>query len=126
MDRTSRKFRINNVKGIFCFMKEFKKAFSEEQVNHLANRFKVLSEPTRLKIISCIHLKEKSVSQITKEIDSYQSNVSKQLQLLLDDEIVSCKVVGAKHLYKLTDKTIINICKKLCKSLGPDSLEIYE
>ncbi len=104
-------------------MKEFKTAFSEEQVNHLANRFKVLSEPTRLKIISCIHLKEKSVTQITKDIGSYQSNVSKQLQMLLDDEIVSCKVSGSKHLYKLTDKTIINICKKLCKSLGPDALE---
>lgn len=97
-----------------------KKIFSEKEVELLANRFKILSEPIRLKIICSISVKEKNVSQIVKELGTYQSNVSKHLQMLLDGGIIQCRISGNKHYYKLIDKAIIHICKKLCKSFEMD------
>lgn len=91
--------------------------FTDEELEILARKFKILSEPTRLKILRAIYKKEKNVTDIIKMTDLLQANVSKQLKILVKEGIVSARQDGLKRFYKIIDPTVLSICKKVCKDL---------
>lgn len=81
----------------------------------LANKFKTLSEPSRLKILKALLNGEKSVNQIVEETGLVQSNVSKQLKKLLNDGIIECRPDKVQRFYRVIDDTVFELCKILCQ-----------
>lgn len=88
---------------------------TDEDLIQLANKFKILSEPSRLKILRSLFDGEKCVSEIVNDTKLLQANVSKQLGMLQNGGILKCRQIGLQRFYSLTDDTVIQICKILCK-----------
>lgn len=88
---------------------------SEEKLNQLrieklAETFKTLSDPTRLKIIQYLsEKKEANVSDIAKNINMEQSATSHQLRKLKDLSLVKTRREGRSIYYSLDCYHVMNL-----------------
>lgn len=91
--------------------------FSDEALELLAGRFKVLAEPMRLKILNALRDGEKTVSELVEETGTGQANVSKHLNLLFRSRMVSRRKDGLNVYYWISDPVIFPLCELMCDSL---------
>ena len=92
------------------------KLFSNIEIEEAARVFKMLSETSRLKIIKVLNEKESCVQTISEKTGLQQANVSKQLKILESAHIIKCRPEGLQRFYRISDKSVIQICKMICKS----------
>ena len=88
--------------------------FNDQEIKDLSRRFKILSEPSRLKILRALFAGEKCVTEIIEATGLLQANVSKQLKILTEHGILSCRPAGLQRYYSVSDPTILQICNTLC------------
>ncbi|MFA5512242.1 MAG: metalloregulator ArsR/SmtB family transcription factor [Candidatus Kapaibacterium sp.] len=100
------------------YMDEERTILSDAEIEMIANRFKILSEASRLKILRSLFDGEKSVTEIIDNTGLLQANVSKQLRILQSNGIVSCRPEGLMRFYRLTDFTVQKICHAVCGRLN--------
>ena len=98
-------------------VKKWNLRMPEEMLTAVANRFKLLSEPMRLKIIRTLCENERTVQEIVNEISASQANVSKHLALMHDNGIVNRRKEGLKCYYSIADNSIIFACYLTSKSV---------
>lgn len=89
---------------------------SDKEIGLLAGRFKILAEPSRLKILRSLFDGERSVNDIVEATGLLQANVSKQLKLLANENILICEQKGLKRYYSISDTTVVQICRLICGS----------
>ncbi len=88
-------------------------------IERVAERFKLLSDPTRLRIVSELHAcGELSVGEIVARIDSSYATVSKQLALLRAHQTVARRRDGTTAYYRIIDPSLDEVCRVVCKSLN--------
>jgi DNA-binding transcriptional ArsR family regulator len=80
----------------------------------VAERFKALSEPARLQILSCLRSGEMTVGELVDETGLGQANLSKHLQLLHAMGFVRRRKDGLFVYYALADKRIFQLCDAMC------------
>ena len=90
---------------------------SEGALALVADRFKVLSEPNRLKLLAALHDGELNVSQLVTTTDATQANVSKHLGILMDAGMVSRRKEGLNVYYMISDPTIFQLCDLMCSKI---------
>lgn len=90
---------------------------SDEALELIAGRFKVLSEVSRLKLIIALEQGEKNVTELVAATGSSQANVSRQLALLGSCSIVSRRRDGNCAYYRIADPRIYDLCEHVCGSL---------
>lgn len=90
--------------------------FTDDEIEQLASRFKILSESSRLKILRSLFDGERCVTDIIENTGLLQANVSKQLKMLLDNGIVKCRKKGLQRLYCVNDQTVVMICNVICQN----------
>lgn len=83
--------------------------FDDRVLMKLAEIFKCLSDPTRLKIIKSLLNEEKNVSTICEEIQMEQSATSHQLKKLKDLKLVKSRKVGREVFYSLDDDHVVEL-----------------
>jgi ArsR family transcriptional regulator len=94
-----------------------KKNLSPEALNLVANRFKILSEPIRLRILHKLQEGETSVNELTEAIETSQPNVSKHLKMLQSAGILKREQKGNTVYYSIADESIFTLCELVCDSL---------
>ena len=94
-----------------------KKNLSPEALNLIANRFKILSEPIRLRILHKLQEGETSVNELTEAIETSQPNVSKHLKMLQSAGILKREQKGNTVYYSIADESIFTLCELVCDSL---------
>lgn len=82
---------------------------SDSAISEMGSRFKVISEPSRLKILLALSAGELCVEHITEAVGGNQSAVSHQLRTLKDNRIVKCRREGKKVLYSISDGHILTM-----------------
>lgn len=88
---------------------------SDEQIAEMGARFKVISEPSRLKILLTLAQGELCVEHITDAVGGNQSAVSHQLKILKDNKVIKSRRNGQNVLYSISDwhvLTMINVAKE--------------
>lgn len=90
--------------------------FSDLEIQKMAKRFKILSEPSRLRILRALYSGEKCVTDIIEATGLLQANVSKQLKILENDNIIICRPQGLQRFYRIIDTSIASICSKVCST----------
>ncbi len=75
----------------------------------VAEYFKALSHPTRIKIIELLSKREMCVCQMMAALNLDQSHVSRHLMVLRANKMVKTRREGTIIYYSLTDENIINI-----------------
>ena len=94
-----------------------KEILSDEALALVASRFRLLAEPTRLKILQTLGTGEMNVSELVEATGSGQANVSKHLGALLEAGVVSRRKEGLNAIYRVADETIFELCETVCNRL---------
>jgi DNA-binding transcriptional ArsR family regulator len=89
----------------------------DEIVEVIARRFRVLSEPTRIKLLDQLHGGESSVQELCEQTGTTQQNVSKHLAVLADAGIVARRRVGSVTRYRVVDAGVYQLCEDVCASI---------
>lgn len=84
----------------------------EEVVLSLAELFKALGDPTRVKILSCLKAKDMCVGEIADALNMTTSAISHQLRVLKAIKLVKGTKEGKEVRYSLDDNhvTLIMQC----------------
>jgi DNA-binding transcriptional ArsR family regulator len=90
----------------------------DELVELIARRFRVLGDPTRIKLLDRLRRGEASVHELTEEVDSTQQNVSKHLGVLLHAGVVGRRQIGNFAYYRIVDEGVFALCDDVCGSLA--------
>ena len=82
---------------------------SSEELLNIADTYKVLGDPTRLKIVLSLAEEELCVCDLSALVGISVSGISHQLRLLRGNRIVKYRREGKMAYYSLDDKHISNI-----------------
>ena len=80
-----------------------------DEIQKVSQLYKVLSDPTRLRILSLLKSKELNVSMIGEQLNMEQSAVSHQLKLLRENNVVKPRREGKTIFYSLHDHHVIDL-----------------
>jgi DNA-binding transcriptional ArsR family regulator len=83
----------------------------------VADRFKALGEPARLRILNCLRSGEKTVSELVEETECRQANVSKHLHVLYSVGLVRRRKDGLFVRYAIADERVYRLCDVMCDQL---------
>jgi DNA-binding transcriptional ArsR family regulator len=89
----------------------------DDLIELIARRFRILGEPTRIKLLDALRHGEATVQELTEIAGSTQQNVSKHLGTLLGEGIVSRRKVGNYSYYSIADDGVFEMCEQVCGSL---------
>ena len=90
---------------------------TDEALEMIAIRFRLLSDPMRLRILHTLGEKEMNVGELVEATGGGQANISKHLGILLDAGIVSRRKDGLNAFYRVIDETIFEMCETVCSRL---------
>jgi len=97
------------------FMKN--EELSEDALALIANRFRLLGDPMRLKILHTLGKSEMNVGELVGATKAGQANISKHLGTMLEAGIVSRRKEGLNAYYRVSDETIFELCDVVCLQL---------
>jgi DNA-binding transcriptional ArsR family regulator len=86
----------------------------------IAERFRTIGEPTRIRILERLRQGEASVQELAEHVDSSQQNVSKHLALLARAGIVGRRRYGTFAYYRITDESVLAMCEQACGAVQRD------
>ncbi len=92
---------------------------TETRYQYQAEMLKALAHPTRLQIVDLLKDGEECVCKIVPELQMEQSNVSRHLNILKKEGLVSSRKEGLKVFYRVTDPKVfelINASSELLKN----------
>ena len=89
----------------------------DEAVADVAAYFRVLAEPSRLKLLQALCDGRRSVGDLTALLDCSMANVSRHLSALARQGMVERETEGTTAYYSIADPTIYALCDLVCKGL---------
>jgi len=90
---------------------------SPEAVELIAERFRILGEPIRIRILQELENGERNVSELVAAVGSSQPNVSKHLRILQESGVVGRRQEGNNVYYAIADPAVIDLCDAVCASV---------
>jgi ArsR family transcriptional regulator, lead/cadmium/zinc/bismuth-responsive transcriptional repressor len=78
----------------------------------LSEIFKVLGDPTRIKVLDVLSKREMCVCDIAETLQMGQSAISHQLRILRSARLVKYRKEGKEAWYSLDDEHVINLFKQ--------------
>jgi DNA-binding transcriptional ArsR family regulator len=98
-------------------MAKKKEELNDEALEMIAGRFRLLSDPMRLKILHTLGDREMNVTDLVGATGAGQANVSKHLGAMLEAGIVARRKEGLNSIYRVSDETIFELCDVVCSRL---------
>lgn len=83
----------------------------------IAQRFRVIGDSTRIRLLDALRQEELSVGQLAELLGTSQQNASKHLGTLFQAGIVSRRKVGTTALYAIADESVFALCEDICGAL---------
>jgi DNA-binding transcriptional ArsR family regulator len=89
---------------------------SETMTEVVAQRFRLLGEPMRLRILQLLEAGELPVNEIVDTLKSSQPNISKHLQALCQGGLIRRRRDGLNVFYSISDPMVFKLCELVCNS----------
>ncbi len=86
----------------------------------VADRFKALAEPTRLRILGILCERAAGGQELLAAVATSQANLSKHLSALIAVGFVGRRREGVSATYFLADPTVRQLCDLVCRQLKLD------
>lgn len=100
-------------------VKESKKNMLKlKTIEDMSNFFKILGEPTRIKILNTLDNNEMCVCDIANVLNMTKSTISHQLNILRINNIVKYKKVGKEVYYTLDDEHVKKVFEIALSHIG--------
>jgi DNA-binding transcriptional ArsR family regulator len=96
----------------------------EPLVELVAQRFRVLGEPMRIKILDRLRDADATVTELQDALGASQQNVSKHLAILHDAHMVSRTKHGTTVIYAISDPTVFALCEQVCGGIHRQLAEL--
>ena len=90
---------------------------SEANAQFIAERFKALGDPMRLRLLQALRAGERAVGELAERTGGGQANVSKHLQVLFQQGYVDRRKEGTTSWYRITDPEVFTMCELVCGGL---------
>ena len=87
------------------------KMLVDETFQRIPNDFKIISDPTRVKILYALSQKEICVCDLAALLGKTASAISHQLRLLRERNLVKFRKEGKMAYYSLADEHVIQLIK---------------
>jgi DNA-binding transcriptional ArsR family regulator len=97
---------------------------SEPLVDLIARRFRVLGEPTRIRLLDLLREHDATVTELHEALGASQQNVSKHLGVLLQAGIVRRTKEGTSARYAIADDGVFALCEHVCGGLRRQLTEL--
>jgi DNA-binding transcriptional ArsR family regulator len=88
----------------------------------VSQRFRLLADPMRLRILHELQQGELSVGELVERINASQPNISKHLASLRNQQMVKRRQEGNMAFFSIAAPYIFNLCDTVCNSMR-DELE---
>jgi DNA-binding transcriptional ArsR family regulator len=98
-------------------MSNTQKHMTDSTLALVAERFRLLGDPFRLRLLQTLAEGERSVSELVERTGAAQANVSKQLQMLLKAGLVDRRKEGLRVFYSIADPNVFRLCDVVCGSI---------
>jgi DNA-binding transcriptional ArsR family regulator len=95
-------------------------------VELIAQRFRVLGEPMRIRLLDRLREGEATVGELQAALDASQQNVSKHLNVLRQAGMVSRTKRGTSASYAIADPGVFELCEQVCGGLRRQVAELDE
>jgi DNA-binding transcriptional ArsR family regulator len=86
-------------------------------VDLIAQRFRVLGEPMRIKLLDRLRDGAAAVGELQDAVGASQQNVSKHLGVLHQAGMVSRTKQGTSAVYEIADPSVFELCEHVCGGL---------
>ncbi len=86
----------------------------EPLIELVAQRFRVLGEPMRIKLLDRLRDGDATVSELQEALGASQQNVSKHLGILHGAGMVSRSKEGNRVVYAISDPSVFELCDQVC------------
>jgi DNA-binding transcriptional ArsR family regulator len=86
----------------------------EPLIELVAQRFRVLGEPMRIKLLDRLRDADATVGELQESLGASQQNVSKHLGVLHAAGMVSRVRQGNSVVYSISDPTVFELCEQVC------------
>jgi len=91
--------------------------WSDHALDLIAHRFKLLAEPSRLRLLYALFNGEMTVGELANNTCLNQANVSQQLAMLADGGLIARRKEGCRILYRLADPSVQRLSDLVCRGL---------
>jgi len=109
--------------GIVVHM-DLPRPLPEPLVELVAQRFRVIGEPMRIRLLDRLREGSATVGELVEAIDASQQNVSKHLGVLHQAGILSRTKEGTSVRYAIADETVFALCELVCGGLRDQVTEL--
>ncbi len=89
----------------------------DQLVQLVAQRFRVLGEPARIKLPDALRSGPASVGELATRVGLSQQNASKHLGVLHSAGLVQRTRTGSTAQYAITDPSVFTLCELVCDAL---------
>lgn len=93
---------------------------NEQTFSVIAQRFRALADPMRLRILDQLRDGGRTVGEITAACATSQPNVSRHLALLHREGILDRTQNGNRVIYTIRDPAIYDLCETVCAGIERD------
>ena len=83
-----------------------------------AELFAVLATPMRLRVLSALCEREKSVNELLAEIDTTQPNLSQHLAVLYRTGVLAKRKEGTQVIYRVQSEKAVALCRSVCTQIA--------
>jgi DNA-binding transcriptional ArsR family regulator len=90
---------------------------NEQIIESVAQRFRALGEPQRLRILQALEDGPRTVGDVVKILASSQPNVSRHLQSLYEAGLVKRRRSHTRIVYSVRDPLVFRLCSLVCDSV---------
>ncbi len=93
-------------------------ALDDGALAHVADYFRALAEPLRLRLLNALRDGPVKVGDLTAQLGCSQANVSKHLALLAKSGLVTREARGTSVYYRMADARTYELCDLVCGQIA--------
>jgi DNA-binding transcriptional ArsR family regulator len=90
----------------------------KEALEHVAEYFRALADPTRLQILNALRGGEHNVGELAALCNCSSANVSRHLATLSAHGLVARTARGTSAYYRIADQSVDALCELVCGSIA--------
>lgn len=96
----------------------------EPLVELIAQRFRVIGEPMRIRLLDLLRERPMTVNELTEALGATQQNVSKHIGVLAQAGIVGREKDGTRVRCFIADEAVFELCEIVCGGLRAQVAEL--
>ena len=98
----------------------------EPLVPLIAERFRALGEPMRIRLLDALREGEATVGELAERLATSQQNVSKHVGVLVANGMVEREKQGTAVRCRIADSSVFDLCEVVCDGLARRVAEVQD